>query len=61
MIRQDTKWPVNASDVWGVVTLAIFIGLIFTLALQTSQSSDRGEGFTISSQNPTAETGPARL
>lgn len=52
MLRQDPKWHVNASDFWGVVTLAVFIGLIFTLALQTSKAGDRGNGITIISQEP---------
>lgn len=55
-MRQASKLPVHASDFWGVVTLAIFIGLIFTLALQTSRG-DRGDGFTVSSTAPVAAIG----
>lgn len=61
MLRHSSKWHVNASDFWGVVTLAVFIGLIFTLALQTSHSADRGHGFTISSQEPVSSLQPQRL
>lgn len=61
MLRHTTKWHVNASDFWGVVTLAVFIGLIFTLALQTSRVTDRGNGFTISSQERVPGAGSQRL
>jgi len=61
MLRHTTKWHVNASDFWGVVTLAVFIGLIFTLALQTSHGAERGNGFTISSQEPVLSVGSQRL
>ena len=41
MLRMISK-SVSSSDVWGVVTLALFVGLICTLAVGTNARSEPG-------------------
>lgn len=48
MLRQVSK-SLSSSDLWGVVTLAVFIGLIFTLALSTKASGENGYSLIVSS------------
>jgi hypothetical protein len=48
MLRQVSK-SLSSSDLWGVVTLAVFIGLIFTLALSTKASGENGYSYIVSS------------
>lgn len=52
MLRNAPKLPVNATDFWGVVTLAVFVGLIATLAMRSTSHVDHGFGLTVSSGGP---------
>lgn len=60
MVRPVAKWPVNASDFWGVVTLALFVGLVFTLAVQPFAGVESSHGVTINSSVPVS-IAPLRL
>jgi hypothetical protein len=48
MLRQVSK-SLSSSDLWGAVTLAVFIGLVFTLALSTKASGENGYRLIVSS------------
>ncbi|MDO9383859.1 MAG: hypothetical protein Q7T86_13460 [Hyphomicrobiaceae bacterium] len=52
MLRLVSK-SVSSSDLWGVVTLAVFIGLICTLALSTKGTSDHGYRYVSSTPSLT--------
>ena len=56
MLRQVSK-SLSSSDLWGAVTLAVFIGLIFTLALSTKASGENGYSLIVSS-TPVADRSP---
>lgn len=58
MHRPVAKWPVSATDIWGALTLVLFIVLIYTLAAQPFSASER-LGLTVSSNAPVPVAGRA--
>ncbi len=52
MLRQISK-SVSSSDLWGVVTLAVCVGLISTLALKTNAAGSETGYRLVVSATPT--------
>jgi hypothetical protein len=48
MLHQVTK-SVSPSDVWGFVTLALCVGLIFSLATNLNSHNEAGSSLVVSS------------
>ncbi len=58
MHRSDAKFTRGLTDVWSAVVLAVFIGMVMTLAVRVAATGDQGVSMTISSTGPAARLNP---